>query len=140
VTRTLAEILAIGFEDRDRQILARAPNHLGCDLIATGKIRDAIPIMGGRVIPVIVYRRDVPDGSWQDFLDLPIVWETAAKVIVVSRLADDRLWETASVVTNNRLEGLFTRGQVLNYLHNRMEFKGFRQKPGWHLQAESRSS
>ncbi len=92
MSETLSEILTVGFEDSDRQILAQAAKHFNCDLIATGTIRDAIRMLAGSTVPVIICQCDLPDGSWREILDLSTTWEQPSKIIVVSRLADNRLW------------------------------------------------
>ncbi len=87
-----ATLLIAGLEEEDRQTLARAANRFGCDLIGAGTVREAIRLVRDRVIRVIVCSRDLPDGDWQQLLGLSAICKPPAKVIVVSRLADNRLW------------------------------------------------
>jgi DNA-binding NtrC family response regulator len=92
MNETRAALLIAGLEDEDRQTLTRAANRFGCYLVGAGTIREAIRLVQGCVVPVIVCSRDLPDGDWREFLDLAAAWISPAKVIVVSRLADNRLW------------------------------------------------
>jgi DNA-binding NtrC family response regulator len=89
---TRPALLIVGLEEEDRQILARAAKRVDCDLIGAGTIQAAIRLVRGRVAPVIVCRRDLPDGDWRDLLNLAAIWKSPVKLIVVCRLADNRLW------------------------------------------------
>jgi DNA-binding NtrC family response regulator len=117
VTETPGEIMTVGFEDMDRQILARAAKRFDCDLIAAGTVRDAIQILGRNIVPVIICQRDLPDGSWKDLLDLSTTWERPSKIIVVSRLADNRLWsEVLNLGAYDLLAAPLDEGEVLHVL------------------------
>lgn len=85
-------LLTVGLEEQDRQTLARAASGFDCDVIGARTIQEAIQLIQGRVVPVIVCRRTFPDGSWRDLLNSSAVWKSGARIIVVSRLADNRLW------------------------------------------------
>lgn len=87
-----AALLTVGLEEEDRQTLARAANGFDCDVIGAGTIQEAIQLLRGRMVSAIVCRRTFPDGGWRDLLDISAVWKPGTKIIVVSRLADNRLW------------------------------------------------
>jgi DNA-binding NtrC family response regulator len=85
-------LLIVGLEEEDRQTVADAAKRYACDLIGADTIQEAIQSVKGRVVHVIVCRRALPDGDWRDLLNFTAIWESPVKVIVVSRLADNRLW------------------------------------------------
>jgi DNA-binding NtrC family response regulator len=89
---TRAALLIIGLEGKDRQTVVDAAKRHGCDLIGAGTIQEAMQLVRGRVVRVIVCRGALPDGDWRDLLNLSAIWKSPVKVIVVSRLADNRLW------------------------------------------------
>jgi DNA-binding NtrC family response regulator len=92
MNKTRAALLTVGLEEEDRLTLARAANHIDCDLIGAATIREASQLLRGRVVPVILCQRAFPDGDWRDLLNISVVGKPPAKLIVVSRLADNRLW------------------------------------------------
>jgi DNA-binding response OmpR family regulator len=92
MNETRAALLVAGLEEEDRQTIARAANRFGCDLIRARTLREALRLMEDRVVSVIVCSRDLPDGDWRKLLDLSATWSSPPKVIVVCRLADNRLW------------------------------------------------
>jgi DNA-binding NtrC family response regulator len=87
-----AALLTVGLEEKDRGTLERAASRFDCDLIAAGTIQAALRLVRGRVAPVIVCQGALPDGDWRDLLNLSAIWKSPVKVIVVSHLADNRLW------------------------------------------------
>lgn len=92
MSETRLVFLIVGLEEEDRQTLTRAANRFGCDLIGAGTIRDAIRLVRDRVVRVIFCSCNLPDGDWRELLDLSAAWSSPPKVIVVSRLAGNRLW------------------------------------------------
>jgi DNA-binding NtrC family response regulator len=92
MNNTRAALLAVDLEDGDRRILADAAKRCDCDLISARTIHEAMQLARGRVVRVILCQPAFPDGDWRDLLNLSLSWKTPAKVIVVFRLADNRLW------------------------------------------------
>jgi DNA-binding response OmpR family regulator len=92
MNNTRAALLTVGLEEIDRQTLARAASRFRCDLISAATLQKAIQLVRGRIAPVIICRRDLPDGDWRDLLNLSAIWKSPVKIIVVSRVADNRLW------------------------------------------------
>jgi hypothetical protein len=83
---TRPTILAVGFDAQDRATLRRGAAQAGCALSAAATISNVRLLLAGRIAPVIVCDRDLPDGTWQDLLDF------GRNVIVVSRIADESFW------------------------------------------------
>jgi DNA-binding NtrC family response regulator len=117
VTKIPSALLAVGFKDEESRILKQAANRVGCTMIVANTIRDAIQSLGSHAVPVIVCQQDLPDGNWQDLLDLSAAWKPPAKVIVVSRLADNRLWaEVLNLGGYDVLAAPLNEGEVLHVL------------------------
>jgi hypothetical protein len=79
-------ILAVGFDAQDRATLRRGADTTGCTLSAAATISNARLLLAGRIAPVIICERDLPDGTWRDLLHF------GKNVIVVSRIADEAFW------------------------------------------------
>jgi len=54
--------------------------------------REALALLRGRNIPVLLCERDHADGSWKDLLNATATLPAPPNLIVFSRLADDSLW------------------------------------------------
>jgi DNA-binding NtrC family response regulator len=90
--KTRDTLLAVSLDEKDRQTLAQAAKRVGYDLIDAGTIQEAMQFARDSAVRVIVCGRSLPDGDWRDLVNLSALWKSPAKIVVVSRLADHRLW------------------------------------------------
>ena len=58
----------------------------------TGSVPEALEILRRNQIPILVCESELPDGNWQDVLRQAADLAHPPQMIVMSRLADDRLW------------------------------------------------
>src|SRR5262245_34172609 len=86
MTLARTSILAVGFEHGDRLVLARAVAKAGFTLSLAASSSSVRLLLAGRIAPVIICERELPDGTWKDLLDF------GRNVIVVSRIADESTW------------------------------------------------
>jgi DNA-binding response OmpR family regulator len=61
------------------------------DLLSAGTVQEALALLSGEPVAVVICERDLPDGCWKDLLLRPSPAQ-APHLIVISRLADERLW------------------------------------------------
>lgn len=61
-------------------------------LFRTESVRDALSMLGGNEIPVVISERDVPGGGWKEILPALERLPRPPLLVVTSRLADDHLW------------------------------------------------
>jgi DNA-binding response OmpR family regulator len=61
-------------------------------LVSAGTLREALALLRETPVAVVICERDLPDGCWRDVLCALSPAEHAPRLIVVSRLADERLW------------------------------------------------
>jgi DNA-binding NtrC family response regulator len=73
-----------------RQLLAGS----GCAVYEASTSAAALSLLGRHAdeICAIVCERELSEGSWRDFLNLPVISRRSPFVIVTSGLADNRLW------------------------------------------------
>jgi DNA-binding response OmpR family regulator len=85
-------ILAVSpFEQDNRliQTMARVPR---TSVLTADRLSDAISLFKRRKISLVICERDLPDGDWRDMLSQMKDLIPAARLVVASRLADERLW------------------------------------------------
>jgi len=56
---------------------------------------DALSALESQVTPVVICERDLADGNWQTLLARTRPLRNPPRLVIASRLADDRLWTEA---------------------------------------------
>jgi DNA-binding NtrC family response regulator len=76
--------------------------------------REALSLVRGGALPVVVCEAQMPDGDWNSLVGKLLELSTPPAVIVVSRLADERLWaEVLNLRGYDVLMTPFDRNEVL---------------------------
>ena len=87
-----AAVLAVSALPADRLRLREILSQRNWELHEASDCREALALLGGQSIPVLLCGRDHADGGWKDLLNATERLLAPPKLIVYSRLADDSLW------------------------------------------------
>src|ERR1051325_8544738 len=90
--RVSDRVLLIGPDPEDAVSMREIVSTLGCQLESTSDRHEAELALQRDVFGVVIAERDLPDGDWRDVLSCLERYSYNALLIVVSRLADERLW------------------------------------------------
>jgi DNA-binding NtrC family response regulator len=85
-------ILAVSPFEQDKrliQTMVRAPR---TSVLTADGLSEAIPLFRSRKVSLVICERDLPDGDWRDMLGQMNDLVPSARLVVASRLADERLW------------------------------------------------
>jgi DNA-binding response OmpR family regulator len=86
-------------------------------LIKAYDLISALAVLRRRDIAVVLCERDLPPGSYRDMLEHISIRPRAPSVIVISRLADERLWaEALNLGAWDVLASPFDRSEVVRTL------------------------
>src|SRR6266498_3971467 len=85
-------ILCISPWSSDLRFLQKVLNAPGRQIDLAETIKQAAKHLAGRDLSLIITETDLPDGTWHDVLRKSSVNGHAPAVLVVCRLADERLW------------------------------------------------
>lgn len=80
-------VLLLTESERDCVCLADIARESGCPLHVAGTLNEARPALRDPALEAVICDRDLPGLDWKQ-----ILVETSALLIVISRLADERLW------------------------------------------------
>jgi DNA-binding NtrC family response regulator len=87
---------------------------LNCEARAASTCREALDMLRQQEIGVVLSEADLPGGNWKDVLDCLASLAAPPRLIVTSRLADERLWaEVLNLGGYDVLETPFEREEVL---------------------------
>lgn len=84
-------LLAICPNQEDRRSLETIFDHDGWTIQEAPSLREATPLLGGGP-SLILCEKDLPDGTWKDVFRKALDLDKPPPFVVVSRLADERLW------------------------------------------------
>ena|SRR5579884_2873629 len=84
-------LLAICPNQEDRQSLSNFLEHDRWTIQGVPTLREATKLLRGKP-SLIVCEKDLPDGTWKDVFREAGGLDNPPPVVVVSRLADERLW------------------------------------------------
>jgi DNA-binding response OmpR family regulator len=84
--------LAVNLPERDLRSLRAIFERHGWRLLEAASSREALAWFAEYAIPVVICERELPDGDWRTLLNALDTLYCPPKLIVSSRLADDRLW------------------------------------------------
>lgn len=87
----ITALLVSPFES-DHVVLRDLFSHSSWKLLDAYDIESALPIMNREAVPVIICEQTLRDGDWRLILDAASTMRDPSRVIVCSRLADERLW------------------------------------------------
>lgn len=87
-----AAVLAVSPLHADRVRLREILSQGNWELHEALNCRDALEVLGGQSVPVLLCERDHADGNWEDLLAAVARLTAPPNVIVFSRLADESLW------------------------------------------------
>ncbi|MGA2878122.1 MAG: response regulator [Bryobacteraceae bacterium] len=86
-------IVALVVSDHDREVLTRISNHEPVDVHFAESQVEAWDAMNRLSPPLILYDRDWPDAEWRTAVQTFASSAHRSCVILVSRVADDYLWQ-----------------------------------------------
>ncbi|HUJ23797.1 MAG TPA: response regulator [Bryobacteraceae bacterium] len=84
--------LVVSPHDEDHRDLIRILRPAGWSVDSASTCREAIRSLEMETARVVIVERDLPDGTWKTLLNQLIRMACPPKVIVTSRMADERLW------------------------------------------------
>jgi DNA-binding NtrC family response regulator len=87
-----AYVLAVNLLWHDRECLRGILQPAGWHLKSAPKIETVFQSMEQAVLPVLICEVDLPDGTWRGLLHRAEQFPRPPRVVVASRLADERLW------------------------------------------------
>jgi DNA-binding response OmpR family regulator len=90
-TRT-AVALAVSPKPDDRLRLREILSQRNWKLHEASDCREALGLLGGQSIPVLLCEREHADGNWEDLLNATAKLPAPPNLIVFSRLADESRW------------------------------------------------
>ena len=85
-------ILLVSPLEADHASLRQILDHSAWRLMEAFSCDEANRLLSAHNIPVIICARYLPDGDWKSMLQWVFEGPDPARLIVCSRLADDRLW------------------------------------------------
>jgi DNA-binding NtrC family response regulator len=85
-------VLLISPDPEDAVFMREMVSTLGCQLESASDRHEAELALRRDVFGVVIAERDLQDGDWQDVLSCLERYSYNPLLIVVSRLADERLW------------------------------------------------
>jgi len=88
-------VLAVSSSLIDRDSLRAIFAHSHWHLVEAGSCAEALSLLRGQAIPVVIGEAILPDGTWRDLLMHGSALADPPRLIVTSDLADDRLWAEA---------------------------------------------
>ena len=134
-------ILLISQYQEDEHFLREVLTKFACPLGTSGSWQEAKLLIHCYVPRVVVTESELPDGTWRDVLSSLDGVPNPPPLIVVSRLADERLW--ADVLNRCGFDVLakpFARDEVTRVIGHALDTSGWRPKcpPGISEQSTSR--
>ena len=87
-----APVLLVSPDPADSCYLREILGNLDSELVSAGDLRSAKRFLGDGSFRVVITERDLPDGDWLSVLCTVEGLEHPPLLIVISRLADERLW------------------------------------------------
>lgn len=85
-------VLAISPLEEDHVFLKHIFGHSNWQIRHSRTCREALAVLTGNRVPVIISEKQLPDGNWKDILSAAGRQSQPPLLIVTSRLADDHLW------------------------------------------------
>lgn len=85
-------VLAINLAKTDLQVLAALSDSMSWKLVCAQRLELALRRAESPAVRVVLCERDLPDGNWKSVFEQVRDLVHAPRFIVVSRLADERLW------------------------------------------------
>jgi DNA-binding NtrC family response regulator len=134
-------ILLISQYREDEHFLREVLTNFACPLETSESWQEARPVIHSHVLSVVVTESELPDGTWRDVLSSLDQVSNPPLLIVVSRLADERLWaEVLNQCGFDVLAKPFARDEVIRVLGNALDTSDWLPKrpPGISERATSR--
>jgi DNA-binding response OmpR family regulator len=88
-------VLLVSPLEDDHLSLRRILDHSNWKLLETRSCGEAKKLLRENHAPVVICERNLPDGDWKTLLDELSLSPNPPRLIVSSRLADERLWAEA---------------------------------------------
>jgi len=109
--------LAVNLADEESSSLAAILRGSNWQVRNARTCREAVEFSHNGPVPVVLCQPNMPDGSWNTLMDRMRESADPPAVVVVSRLADERLWaEVLSLGGYDVLMTPFDRAEVLRVL------------------------
>lgn len=127
--RASGPILLISQYPEDGYFLREVLTNFACPLEITESWQKAKLVIHCHVLSVVVTERELPDGTWRDVLSSLDDVPNPPLLIVVSRLADERLW--ADVLNRCGFDVLatpFARDEVIRVIGHALDTSGWLPK------------
>jgi DNA-binding NtrC family response regulator len=134
-------ILLISQYREDEHFLREVLTNFGCPLETSESWQEARRVIHSHVLSVVVTESELPDGSWRDVLSSLDQVPNPPLLIVVSRLADERLWaEVLNLCGFDVLAKPFARDEVTRVIGHALDTFGWlpKRRPGVSEEAASR--
>jgi DNA-binding NtrC family response regulator len=84
--------LAVSPFEQDKRLIQTMVRGSRTSVLTADRLSEAIPLLRRRRISLVICERDLPDGDWREMLGQMNDLVPAARLVVASRLADERLW------------------------------------------------
>ncbi|HXS93894.1 MAG TPA: hypothetical protein VN736_04765 [Candidatus Limnocylindrales bacterium] len=139
--RRSGPILLISQYREDEHFLREALTDFACPLQTSQRWQAAKPVIHSKLPSVVVSEGDLPDGTWRDVLSSLDQVPNPPLLIVVSRLADERLWaEVLNLCGFDVLAKPFARDEVIRVIGHALDTSDWLPKrpPGTSERATSR--
>jgi DNA-binding response OmpR family regulator len=85
-------VLAVSSAEEDRVLLEHVFSHSNWKFDHVRTCGEARKLLSANEVGVVICGTELPDGSWRDLLREISHYPVPPRLIVVSSLADDRLW------------------------------------------------
>ena len=85
-------ILSVSPCEQDRWLITALASSQQATVLTASSLAEAITLCRRHSISLVVCERDLPDGDWRELLHQVNQLLPEARVVVTSRLADERLW------------------------------------------------
>lgn len=88
----IVTVLVVSPLEEDHSSLKEIFSHSNWSVQFTHTAQEALSVLSNDRIPVVLSERDLPDGSWKDFIHPGAQRRNPPRVIVTSREADNQVW------------------------------------------------
>jgi DNA-binding response OmpR family regulator len=85
-------ILAVSPAEEDHLLLSHVFSHSNWKYGSVRTCAEAVEVLRESGVAVVICAAELPDGTWKDLLQRLAGQPVPPRLIVASRLADDRLW------------------------------------------------
>lgn len=116
-SRNIVTVLSVSASESDHHSLGQFFSRTKWVLLKSNSYQEAVALLRGKPVPVVLCDQALSDGSWKDLLDEIASLPAPPVLIVTSRLADDHLWaEVMSCGGYDVLEKPFNQSELVRVI------------------------